>query len=112
MLRRISKAMLPSPVAHRTAICMDAMLAEVARVQSMLERAKELATVLDLQGEFAAALDAAAMKAARLRKGIDACLEAFRKTRRGLNRVMIRYEKPDTDGRDEDQRDVTRLDKI
>jgi hypothetical protein len=48
---------------------LEAILSEVSRVQSILERAQELAFALDLQDEFAEALAAATTLKSRLRRG-------------------------------------------
>jgi hypothetical protein len=47
----------------------EAVLAEVSRAQSYLERAKELANGLDLEREFEAAMAAAVTLKSRLRRG-------------------------------------------
>lgn len=47
----------------------EAILAEVSRVQSILERAQELAFGLDVEDEFAAAMEATKTLKSRLRRG-------------------------------------------
>jgi len=47
----------------------EALLAEVGRVQSILERAEEFAHALELEREYAAALDAALTLKSRIRRG-------------------------------------------
>lgn len=47
----------------------DAVLSEVSRIQSLLERARELAIGLDLEDEFEAAMSAASNLENRLRRG-------------------------------------------
>lgn len=48
---------------------MEALLAETVRIQSMLERARELADALDLRSELERLLDGVATLSTRLRRG-------------------------------------------